>query len=200
VRAPEWDPLSEDYLHTIAAELPEGERDMRFDSVILFYDVTCTDGDGTRHVVRGVPLGIYHLGRTHLKEFDSPDLRGGGTGWSMRVRMRYYAQPAMEGTDAPGLAGDDTISWADRTMGDISELLAEISRLRAELAASRTEWAERTRDFQTYKVNVPYIRETADGPKWFVNGRAIGPAVPAQAEERIAALEKEIAILKEKIG
>lgn len=170
-----------------------------FNAVIVFYDVLYSEpGDDPRYLYRGRPMGIYlsgavesvdgvaeGLANTFTKFISNNDAYGQGAPFGLRVMMRYTPTPNNSTYTMEVDAGGHDYETITEAMGCIADAIIDTDRTYKDQHAMYQAYKDHLSQFRNRRINIPYVREVAGIPYWFVNGRNTGqPVYPAGYEPR----------------
>lgn len=194
--------------HTPSPRHPDPHNDeYNFNAIIILYDVIYSEpGDEPIYIHKGRPMGIYLSGPVKFddgvaigleneftKFISNNDAYGQGASFGLRIMMRYTATP-NNSTYVMGVSegGHDYETIAE-AMGSIADAIVDINRTCKDQHAMYQAYKDHLAQFRNRMVNVPYVRNVAGIPYWFVNGRNTGQSVyPAGYEPRTDYLPEEI--------
>lgn len=184
---------------------PEPHNDeYNFNAVIVFYDVLYSEpGEDPRYLYKGRPMGIYlsgavegdaeGLSNTFTKFISNNDAYGQGASFGLRIMMRYTPTPNNSTYAMDVAAGGHDYETITEAMGSIADAIVDINRTCKDQHAMYQAYKDHLAQFRNRRINVPYVREVAGIPYWFVNGRNTGqPVYPAGYEPRTEYTPEEI--------
>lgn len=167
----------------------------KFNAIIVFYDVLYSEpGDEPRYLYEGRPMGIYlsgpvkddtdGLSNEFTKFIANNDAYGQGASFGLRLMMRYTPTP-NNSTYTPNnstyamevAAGGHDYETITEAMGSIADAIVDINRTCKDQHAMYQSYKDHLAKFRNRRINVPYVREVAGIPYWFVNGRNTGQSV-----------------------
>lgn len=176
----------------------------KFNAIIVFYDVLYSEpGDDPRYLYKERPMGIYLSGPVNddtdglsnefTKFISNNDAYGQGASFGLRLMMRYTPTPNNSTYAMEVAAGGHDYETITEAMGCIADAIVDINRTCKDQHAMYQTYKDHLTQFRNRRINVPYVREVAGIPYWFVNGRNTGqPVYPAGYEPRTEYTPEEI--------
>lgn len=201
--------ITESVDYTPVPRHPEPNNDeYDFNAVIIFYDVLYSEpGEDPRYLYQGRPMGIYLSGKvdyddnneasgltnTFTKFISNNDAYGQGASFGLRLMMRYTPTPNNSTYAMEVAAGGHDYETITEAMGGIAEAIVDINRMCKDQHAMYQSYKDHLAQFRNRRVNIPYVRDVAGIPYWFVNGRNTGQSVyPEGYEPRTEYTPEEI--------
>lgn len=175
-----------------------------FNAVMVFYDVLCSEpGEDPVYLYKDRPMGIYLTGgveegatglaNTFTKFISNNDAYGQGASFGLRIMMRYTPTPNNSTYAMEVATGGHDYETITEAMGCISDTISDINRMCKDQHAMYQAYKDHLAQFRNRMINVPYIRDVAGVPYWFINGRNTGqPVYPAGYEPRVEYTDADI--------
>lgn len=179
-----------------------------FNAIIVFYDVLYSEpGEDPRYLYQNRPMGIYLSGKvdydenndasgltnTFTKFISNNDAYGQGASFGLRIMMRYTPTPNNSTYTMEVTTGGHDYETITEAMGGIADAIVDINRMCKDQHAMYQAYKDHLAQFRNRRVNIPYVRDVAGIPYWFVNGRNTGqPVYPEGYEPRTEYTSDEI--------
>lgn len=162
-------------------------NEFKINTVIVFFDVYDTNSNT---IYKNIPMGIYFTGQVSnstltneiTKVVSDETIYKQGTSYGLRINTKFVCTPQTTGLEILKIS-NLTAEEADRYCALLSSI-ANSQKLMEQMVANQTELSQSLKNhlasFANYKANVPYLRLVGGVNHWFVNGKDLGIASPAE--------------------